>query len=188
MFTACFNALKKNSSLSAATLEELSHYCTRRTYEKESLILQNREICKHLYYIEQGLIRIFYYKKNKEITEWFAPSDNFCFSIISYFDELPSNLIIECLEKSKITLITKKGLDKLTKENLEISNLLISLFSDSLKTSQKRLYNLHFHTARQRYEKLFVDQPEIIKKAPQRYIASYLGISAETLSRIRNKG
>lgn len=187
MFTACFNALKEKTSLSKPTLEELSLYCNDRTYNKESLILPHNEICKHLYYIEKGLVRIFYYKKNKEITEWFGTPNNFCFSIISYFDEQPSNLIIECLEKTKLTLIPKKGLDKLSKTNLEVANMLIGLFSKSLIASQKKMYNLHFQTAKQRYENLFNSNPEIIKKVPLQHIASYLGISAETLSRIRNK-
>lgn len=187
MFTACFSALKEKSSLSNTTLVELSQYCKVHTYDKESFVLQHNKVCKHLYYVEKGLVRIFYYKKNKEITEWFASPNSFCFSIISYFDAEPSNLIIECLEKSKLVLLPKKGLDTLAKTNLEISNLLIAIFSDSLKMSQKRMYNLHFHTAKQRYEKLFENQPEILNKVPLQYIASYLGISPETLSRIRTK-
>lgn len=187
MYTACFDALKERSSLSQTTLAELSNYCNSHTYNKETFILRHNEVCKHIYYVEKGLVRIFYYKKNKEITEWFAPSNSFCFSIVSYFDAKPSNLIIECLEKSKLVMLSKKGLDKLTKTNLEIANLLNVMLSESLKMSQKRMYNLHFQTAKQRYENLFENQPEILKTVPLQYIASYLGISAETLSRIRAK-
>ena len=187
MFYTCFNALQEKSPLSQESLEALTPYCKKHSFSKEDFVLQHLEICKDIYFVDKGILRIFYYNNSKEITEWIAPANSFCTSLISYFDDSPSHLMIECLADSEVTAINKKGLNILAKSNLEIANLLISMFAESLKFSQKRMFDTLFQTASQRYEKLIANQPEILQNVPLQHIASYLGISAETLSRIRTK-
>lgn len=187
MFHTCFNALQEKSPLSQESLEALTPYCRKQTYIKEDFVLQHLEICNDIYFVEKGLLRIFYYNNNKEITEWIAKPNSFCFSIISYFENSPSNLMIECLTDTEVVSISKEGISSLAKNNLEIANLLISMFAESLKFSQKRMFDILFQTASQRYENLIATQPEILQNVPLQHIASYLGISAETLSRIRTK-
>ena len=156
------------------------------TLEKSQLLLPFGKTCKDIYFVESGFLRIFYIKDGKEVTEWFADQGEFCFSIDSYFHQAPSNLAIECLEDSSILKISKKGIDKLTAANLEIANLVIKMFSGSLILSQKRMNSIQFETARERYEQLEKLHPNLLKKAPLQHIASFLGITSETLSRIRS--
>ena len=187
MFSAYLDRLSGISFLSEKSKNELLPYITIKTIEKGDFVLKHDAICKHMYYVNKGLVRIFYYKNGKNITEWFAGESNFCFSITSFFNEIPSKLVIEAIDDSEIILLSKVGLQKLKTSNIEIANLLIEFFSRSLILSQKRMESLQFETAKQRYTNLLKEQPAIINKVPLQYIATFLGITQETLSRIRAK-
>ncbi len=185
MFDDYFKKLEEISPLSEETKAILSQHISVKKIKKGDFILNYGEVCRHIYFVNSGFIRIFYYKNGKSITEWFAGEKHFFFSITSYFDETPSNLIIEAIEDTEVILLSKKGLENYRNTNFEIANLNIEFFSSSLKLSQKRMESLQFETAKQRYFNLLKVQPTILNKIPLQYIASFLGITQETLSRIR---
>ncbi|MGF1586331.1 MAG: Crp/Fnr family transcriptional regulator [Bacteroidales bacterium] len=174
-------------SLPAASKISLEQICTKSVFSKNDFVLKQNTVCTGIYYVNKGLLRIYYYKDGREITEWFAPEDNFCFSILSFFHRTPSNLIIECLEESEIISISRDGIMDMITKDIHISNLYGKLIAGSLVFSQIRMDSILFETAHQRYEKLVINQPDIARRVPQHFIASYLGISPETLSRIRSK-
>lgn len=175
------------SSLSEETRQQLLDYISIRKVNKGDFILKRGEVCRHIYFVDRGIARIFYYKNGRDITEWFASQNEFLFSIKSYFKESPSNLAIEALEDSEIILLSKACQQELIKSNLEVANLMIEAFSFSLILSQERMETIQFETAKERYLNLLKDKPEIIQKAPLQHIASFLGITQETLSRIRSQ-
>jgi len=185
MFTEYLNGLQNVSPLSTESRTALLKHISQKDISKGDYVLKHGEICKHIYYVNKGFVRIFYFKNGKNITEWFANEKQYFFSITSYFNETPSNLVIEAIEDSEIILLSKTGLEKLRKINIEIANLMIEFFSGSLIHSQKRMESMQFETAKQRYAKLLEDQPEILNKVPLQFIATFLGITQETLSRIR---
>ena len=187
MFAAYLNLLSEISFLSDSSKEELLNHIKVKHISKGDCLLKYGEICKDMYYVNSGFVRIFYYKNGKNITEWFASEGHFCFSITSFFEETPSKLVIEAIDDSEIILLSKFGLEKLKKTNLEVANLMIEFFSRSLMLSQKRMESIQFETAKQRYDNLLRGQPSILNKVPLQYIATYLGITQETLSRIRSK-
>jgi len=187
MFTEYLNVLHNVSPLSINSRKELLKYISKKEICKGESVLKQGEICKHIYFVNKGFVRIFYFKNGKNITEWFANEKQFFFSITSYFDEIPSNLVIEASEDSEIILMAKEGLEKLRKSNIEVANLMIAFISRSLILSQERMESIQFETAKDRYAKLLTEQPEILNKVPLQFVASFLGISQETLSRIRAK-
>ena len=178
------NDITPVSDQSFSFLKGITHI---KPLEKNDFVLKQDAICRHIYFVEKGMVRIYYLKDGRDITEWFAYDQNFCFSIISYFYDTPSKLAIQCIEDCEITYLSKAGLEQLSDQNLEISKFYRSLFAGSLVGSQVRMESIQFETARQRYESLIKSNPEIIRRAPLKYIASFLGISFETLSRIRNQ-
>ena len=187
MFETYLNILSEVSFLSDNSKEELLHHIKVKFVAKGDCLLNYGEKCKDIYYVNDGLVRIFYYKNGKNITEWFAGKGRFCFSIASFFEGTPSKLVIEAIDDSEIILLSKLGLENLKKTNIEIANLLIEFFSRSLIVSQKRMESIQFETAKQRYSNLLREQPYILNKVPLQYVATYLGITQETLSRIRSK-
>ncbi len=182
-----FNKIEEIHPLTEGSRESLKSICYKQIFSKSDCVLKHNEICKGIYFVERGMLRIFYYKQGREITEWFAPEQNFCFSINSFFTNTPSQLIIQCLEESEIVVITKNGLSDLITSDIEISNFYTKLLSGSLICSQVRMDSILFETAAQRYQNLITTTPTIPQRVPLQYIASYLGVSPETLSRIRSR-
>jgi len=187
MFTEYLNILSGYSFLSDDTKSQLKPHISRKYLSKDDLLLKQGEVCKYIYYVNKGFIRIFYFKDGKEVTEWLTNDKHFFFSITSFFENAPSHLIIEAIEDSEIIQLSKEGLDKLRKTNLEVANLMYEWISVSLVLSQKRMDSIQFETAKQRYDSLLKIQPEILNRVPLQHIASFLGITQETLSRIRSK-
>ncbi|WP_224484287.1 Crp/Fnr family transcriptional regulator [Robertkochia aurantiaca] len=181
------NALSEIHPLHDTVKKKLIACMSERTLTRHEHLLSLNETCKHLYFINEGFVRIYYYKHGKDITEYFAGEKQFCFSINSYFAQSPSKLMIQALEDSRITLIPKSELDRLRAQYLDLANLVTEMFSLSLMLSQERMDSIQFESAAQRYRRLLKEQPQILNKASLQHIASYLGITAETLSRIRTQ-
>jgi CRP-like cAMP-binding protein len=153
---------------------------------KDHFLVREQEVCDYIFYIKKGVARIYYYKNEKEITEWIAMDEQFFLSIISFFERTPSRLIIQVLEPSQVIGIHYNDLTRLAGEYHEIETLYRKMMTSSLILSQYRMDSIQFETAQQRYIKLLKDSPAIIQRVPLSYIASFLGITLETLSRIRS--
>ncbi|TRZ45992.1 Crp/Fnr family transcriptional regulator [Robertkochia solimangrovi] len=186
MFSEYFNILGSISPIGELCRKKIESHLTIKEFKKGEHILHTGETCNHIYFMYKGCNRIYYYKNDKEITEWFTSEKHFCFSITSFFDKTPSHLSIETLEDSVVIQLSRKGIDELIHSDLEFANLFINILSGSLKLSQKRMDSMQFETARQRYQNLVTEQPEILQFANLQHIASFLGITSETLSRIRS--
>lgn len=153
---------------------------------KDHFLIREHEVGDYIFFIKKGIARIYYFKNGKEITEWFASDEQFFLSITSFFERSPSRLIIQTLEPAEVMGIHFNDLTRLAAEYHEIETLYRKLLSRSLILSQYRMDSIQFETAQQRYESLIKNQPQIIKRVPLSYIASFLGVTLETLSRIRS--
>jgi CRP-like cAMP-binding protein len=149
-------------------------------------LLRPGSICNHLYFIEEGLTRTWYLKDGRDVTDWISTENSFAVSIISFITRLPDRRGIETLEPSQIWSITHTDLEHLYTMSHEIERLGRLLISYGMVQMQQRFDDLHFYTAAERYEKLLNQHPSILNRVPVGMIASYLGISRETLSRIRS--
>ena len=153
---------------------------------KEHFLVKEQSVSDYIYFIEKGVARIYYYKNDKEITEWIAMDGQFFLSITSFFQRMPSHLIIQTLESSEVYGIHHNDLMKLADQHHDIEKLLRKMVTGSLILSQQRMDSIQFETAQQRYEKLLQTSPNIIQRVPLSYIASFLGVTLETVSRIRS--
>jgi len=153
---------------------------------KDHLVLREKTVSDYIYFQEKGASRIFYHKKGKEITEWIALDAKFFLSITSFFQRTPSHLQIQTLEPSVIYGIHHRDLMALADQYHPVEKLLRKLVTASLILSQVRMDSIQFESSRQRYARLLAEQPDIIKRVPLSYIASFLGVTLETLSRIRS--
>jgi CRP-like cAMP-binding protein len=155
------------------------------TVPKDHFLLKEKTVGDYIYFIEKGVARIFYFKNEKEITEWIAMDRQFFLSITSFFQRTPSHLIIQTLEPSEVYGIHHNDLMRLADEYHEVEKLLRKMVTSSLILSQIRMDSIQFETAQQRYDRLLKTSPEIVQRVPLSYIASFLGVTLETLSRIR---
>jgi CRP-like cAMP-binding protein len=153
---------------------------------KDFFLLKENTVSDHIYFVKKGVARIYYYKNGKEITEWLALDEQFFLSITSFFQRTPSHLIIQTIEPSEVYGIHHDDFMNLADKYHDIERLLRKMITFSLILSQVRMDSIQFESAQQRYEKLLQTTPQIVQRVPLTYIASFLGITLETLSRIRS--
>ena len=158
---------------------------THWSYAKDFHFLREGQIADYIWFIESGSIRIYYKKDDWEITEWLALDGQFFLSITSFFSRTSSRLLIHTLEPYVLWGIHHNDFMRLADQHHEIEKLLRKMVTGSLILSQERMESIQFETAHQRYQKLLQASPGIIQRVPMQYIASFLGITKETLSRIR---
>lgn len=175
------------SPLSAESMNALLKIWKHWSTPKDFFLLKENTVADYIYFIEKGVARIYYYKNNKEITEWLALDEQFFLSITSFFLRKPSHLIIQTIERSEVSGIHHDDLMRLAGTYHDVERLLRKMVTWSLILSQERMDSIQFESAQQRYERLLKSSPQIVQRVPLTYIASFLGITLETLSRIRSQ-
>ena len=145
------------------------------------------DVCQHIYFMKKGFARGFFNQDGKDITLWFAVENDIATSLYSIVTQKPSFENIEILENSILYAISHDNLQHLYHQYPEF-NLIGRRFVEKYYVElMARTMSLQFQTAKERYQQLLTHQPQLLQRASLGYIASYLGISQETLSRIRAK-
>jgi len=165
--------------------------CFKRvTVPAKTILLNEGEISKKLFLIEKGCVRVWFNNKGKDVTFQFFFENNVVASVESFRKNIPSPVSIETIEPSIVWWIHKKDIDRITEEIKGIP-LLRDKFIDGIfeRTFEymKHFFSSIKDTPQQRYLNLIKEKPQIIKRVPQHYIASYLGITTVHLSRIKSK-
>ena len=184
---AFFSFIKQITPLSEESIAAMGAVLQRLDLPKGHILLRPGAVCYHFYFIEQGLTRTWYIKDGKEITDWLSEENSFAVSIVSFLTGQPDIRGIELLEPSVFWAITRNDLESLYVRYHDIERLGRLLLSAGLIQMQQRFDDLHFAPALQRYRKLIDTNPSFINRVPLGMIASYLGITQETLSRIRSQ-
>jgi CRP-like cAMP-binding protein len=180
-------AITDISPLSDESMASFSGAWKHWSTTKDFFLLKENTVSDFIYFIEKGVARIYYYKNGKEITEWIALDDQFFLSITSFFQRTPSHLTIQTIEASQVYGIHHDDLMRLSDKYHDIETLLRKMVTFSLILSQERMDSIQFESAQQRYARLLKTSPQIVQRVPLTYIASFLGITLETLSRIRSQ-
>lgn len=178
---------RKIGSLSQENEMALLNAIKQVEYKPKTVLQEQDKICNKIFFVEKGIARTYYFKDGKDITYWIALENDFVGSMSSFFMREPSNKIVETIESCILWEFEYQKLDDLFSTNQELEKV-GRLFSNyGISLMEKRFDSLHFHTAKERYDALVKQQPEIIQRTPLGMIASYLGITQETLSRIRTQ-
>ena len=172
-------------SISKEALDKLASVLVRNEIKKGQNFLSEGEVCTQMGYVYKGLVRQYYYKNGKEMTEHFCCEDGVFICIESFLRQKPPRLAVEALEITVIYGIPHDPILKLAEECYEIEKVYRGLLENSLILSQVKMDMFRFESANERYNRLLREQPEIVKRAPLSYIASYLLMTPETLSRVR---
>ena len=175
-----------NHPLSRESVHALAEILVCRKYRKGEIVLQAGEVCKAMLFIEKGMLRQFYYKYDKDLTEHIGYENGMIICIESYFKQEPTRLMVETLEASVVWELPRVEVEKLIDQYHDIERLYRSFIEHSLTESQVKADTLRFEPAHERYNKLLQLHPEILKRAPLVYIASLLQMTPETLSRVRS--
>jgi CRP-like cAMP-binding protein len=176
---------RRYSTMTHEELDVLEGILVPKKFQKGEIILHEGEVCESIYWVAKGLVRQFYYKNGKELTEYMATEDNIVMSIESLFTDKPSTQQMVALEPTILFALPKRELEHEAVRNVNIQMLYRKILEESLIISQIHADMLRFESAQERYSKLVKRSPQLVLRAPLVYIASYLQMTPETLSRVR---
>ena len=166
--------------------ELLAQVLIRKELEKGEMLLNEGQISRHMVFVGKGMLRQFYYKNGKDVTEHFSYEGCILMCIESLLKQEPTHLMAEALEPAVVYMLPYDVLQKLLEQSKEINAFYRKVLEYSLIVSHIKAESWRFETARERYNLLLHHHPEIINRAPFSPIASYLLMTPETLSRVRS--
>lgn len=168
--------------------QEIGIEFSTQKVKKGDVFLEGNQRCQYFYYIERGFIRIFYFDlEGRELTHWFSSENMMITSPFSFLKDEHNILNFEALEDSELILITKKQWGLLRDTNPKANRAILGLSAEFAMRLSRRVMSIHTESAEHRYVKLLEDHPLIFQKAKLVHIASYLGVTQQSLSRIRKR-
>ena len=183
--TKLFQYFKKINRLSKEAENAILEISSELKVKKNTIIQPIGHTCKTIYFIKKGVARIYYFKEDIDITESFAFENNIVARVESLFTNRPSKKAIQLLEDSELIAINATLLFKLYDQFPEIERLFRLIFESAYVDTVNRIESIQFHSAEERYTMLLKESSDVIKRVPLKHIASYLGITPVSLSRIR---
>jgi CRP-like cAMP-binding protein len=152
-----------------------------------TIILREGEMANYVYFIRKGLLRAFHFEEGNDITSWIMKELDLMLSVYGFFTRQPSQDSIEALEDCELVYFDHDTLDYFYEKFVEFNINGRKLTEKYYVLSEQRTILLRNHNATERYQYMLDHYPEIVKRVQLQHLASYLGMSKETLSRIRKK-
>jgi len=153
---------------------------------KKEILLRQGDTCNHLYFVNKGLLRAYYEKDLEDTTSWFMMENDFIISVLSFFRRIPSYESIEALENCELVYIHHDDLMDLYASSLEFNIIGRKLTEHYYCKCEERLLSIKRQSAAEKYEFLLLHHKTLLERVQAKFIASYLGISKETFSRIKS--
>lgn len=180
--------LKNIASFGKAEEEAILESLHPFSFKKRDFLLKKGEICDKIYFLAKGVIREFILDKDqKEVTVWFGFEGDIIVSLSSLIHSKESNTGLQALEDVKGFYLEKQKLEELYEKFHKLERMGRLVAERYLLSTESYHYDFHYLTAVERFDKLQKEKMWIFNRVPLHYIASYLGVSNETLSRIRAK-
>jgi CRP-like cAMP-binding protein len=178
------NFINQYVQLDAAEMDDIVGRFKTRTVKKNDFLLTEGAVCKDLFFVDDGCLRLYYVDKDIEVSVWFAFKDSSAIDIYSFISEKPSGYFLQAIEDSEILYLPKTELTKLYQTHPKMQEMIRRFWEDAILTLIDRFTALQRDTAEQRYLDLLT-KPPYIQKIPQKYLASFIGVTPTSLSRIR---
>lgn len=180
------------TNLSAEGAEWLSHNLQEFTFKKGRIVLREQQVCDYLYYVKEGLLCSYYHhsarEQSKEICSWMAMEDDFATSYYSFIARKPSYETIVSIETTIVQVLSHAKLQELYRLFPETEKAGRIILEEYYLRIEDRLFSIRFKSAKERYKNFVDARPKLITRAPLGRVASYLGMTQETLSRVRAGG
>lgn len=181
------STIKEYVDLPEEIIEEIVLKIKKESFPKRTVLLKPGQVCEYVYFVGKGLGRTYFISGGKEMTTDLSIDGEFFGEFTSFFSQKPSNQYIELLEDSELYFIHHDDLQELYDKYPLMSKVGRVIAERHYIELSEHSYSLKFNTTTERYNQLFNERIEIIRRAPIGVIASYLGMSIENLSRIRRR-
>ncbi len=180
--------LTSSNLISPSTAEEIANHFTEEQLKKHDFLLQEGKLANQYFFLEDGFMRSFAYDlEGNEVTTNFYSANQVVFEVSSFFQRTPSKENIQCLTDCQGWYITYEQLNHLFHALPQFREFGRSILVKGFAALKTRMLSMITETAEERYARLIQSNPEIFQYAPLKHIASYLGITDTSLSRIRKE-
>jgi CRP/FNR family transcriptional regulator, anaerobic regulatory protein len=149
-------------------------------------LLRPGEVCKHLLFIQKGCVRLYYLKDDMEVSVWFSFEHTSAIEVYSFISGQPTNYYLQAIEDSEVLSLSKHEIDKLCEGRPNVQGMMKRFWEDVLLNLISRFTALQTDSAEKRYLDLLA-RPPYLKAIPLKYLASFIGVTPTSLSRIRRK-
>ena len=182
------NIINKTVTLTANDVQLCNQFFETVLISKNTILEEQDKIPAYLYFISSGFVRLFYKDENgDEITTNLSSSNAFIASFMSLIHQKKAKENVECITECEIVKIHRNNLLALIDKSENFKQFSLIIFEHAITSTENRANDLATLSAEQRYKKLMENQPEILQNVPIQYIASFLGMKPESLSRIRRQ-
>lgn len=169
------------------SLNYLLHRSPQIQIEAKTTLLSQGDTATKMFFIHKGCIRACFNKNGNIVTTQFFLEDQAATAFESFMTRTPSQFSLECIEPCQLSLLTKPEFDHLLSTDLSFQGWFYQTALQKLMLHTNRLLSFIKDSPQERYHHLVEHQPELLRRIPQHYIASYLGVTAVSLSRIKNR-
>lgn len=183
-----YNYLQNKALVKAEHLTQLTELVSVKEFKKNELLLSRGQVCERAFFVEKGLIRFYSIdEEGKEHIVQFAPENWFISDRESIYFSRPSEYFMDTIEDTTVVLIDQHFIEKASEISLEFRNYNEYLLQNHIRHLQNRINLLIGASAEKRYLDFIRLYPDLTLRVPQWMIASYLGITPESLSRVRKE-
>lgn len=188
MFETFFKKLEEKISLTAEEKALCTQFFIPKKLRKKQYLLQQDDVCRYTTFVDKGALRLYTIdEKGSEHVVQFAIEGWWIGDIYSFLTGEPSHYNIDALEDSELLLITRTAQEQLMQQLPKYEHYQRLLIQNAYVALQRRMEQSLSKSAEEKYCKFILNYPDIIQRVPQHMVASYLGITPETLSRIRKQ-
>lgn len=177
--------LSEKINLSQSEIELLMNNCSTHNFQKKEIILEPFSLSKKIYFVEEGIIRVFYETDARDITLAFCEENEISLPVESVFYDKECKFGIQSVTETKIIKLNYAVWEQLCEQNPRLLQLDKKFLIENIRKFTEHIYSTHFKTPKERFDDLMQSKPAIFNKVPLNTIASYLGMTQETLSRLR---
>jgi CRP/FNR family transcriptional regulator, anaerobic regulatory protein len=188
MFDNLIKTISKKTILSENDIALCRQYFEPVKIQKNTTVEEQGKIPQYLYFISAGCMRLFYYnKEGDEVTTNICGDNQFIASYLSLINETKAKENVECITECELLRILRTNLIDLIAQSENFKSFSLIIFEQAIAANEIRANDFATLTAEQRYKKLIAEQSQIVQNVPLQYIASFLGIKSQSLSRIRRQ-
>lgn len=173
-------------TLSESEMDSIAARFKKKTVKKNDYLLREGQVCKDIIFVQSGCLRLYYISDDVEVSVWFSFKHSSAIEISSFLSGKPSNYFLQAIEDSEILILSKTELNKLYSSQPKVQEMMRIFLQDVILTLVDRFTSLQRDSAEKRYKDL-LNKPAYLQKVPQKYLASFIGITPTSLSRIRKK-
>ena len=186
MNTSLNEFIGKYVNLSDAELEEITNKFKSKVVKKNNYLLKQGDTCKDLVFVQKGCLRLYYLKDDIEVSVWFAFQQSSAIEIYSFISGNPSDYFLQAIEDSEVLYLPKTELNNLYQYQPKMQEMMRNFWEDVILNLINRFTALQKDSAETRYLDL-LNKPAYLETIPQKYLASFIGVTPTSLSRIRKQ-